>query len=204
MSPEEIRMIIKEIPTLIMYVVPGYLTLWGMGLALSRKISKDNHLLMKSIAISYIFIVIGNWMLNGEVLKSWGTKTSLIIISLVIGYIVGRIMLSACFTKVLRKIGITKTMHDNFLTDIIDFDYGLDCMAYLPDERMIYKGEIRKFEEKVNAENSYIVLANYKQFNYDGDVIIESQVPDNYRVLLNTRDISRIELFYDSRSLKIK
>lgn len=202
MGPEEIRTIIKEIPTLIMYVVPGYLILWSMGLVLSRKMEKENHLLLKSIAISYVLIVIGNWALKGGVLKSWGTKSLLIIIALIIGYVLGRIMLNTWFRKLLRKIGITKTVHDNFLTDVIDFSYGLECMVFLPNERQIFKGEIRKFEEKENTENSFIVLAKYKQFNYDGDEILNYETSENYRLLLNTRDISRIELFYDPRSEK--
>lgn len=202
MELKEIASIIKELPMLIMYVVPGYLFLWSMGLVLSRNIKKDNHLVFKSIAISYILIVVGNWVFE-NVLASWGTKTLMLVSSLILGWIMAKIILSQWFKKVLIFIGITQSVCDNFLTDIADFNLGLMAIAYLPNEKMIYKGEIRQFEEKESSESSFMVLSNYVQYNYEGIEKLNYEGEDNYRILLNTRDISRIELYYHPDSTKI-
>ncbi|HBV97994.1 MAG: hypothetical protein JL50_01205 [Peptococcaceae bacterium BICA1-7] len=188
---------------MIMYLVPGYLLLWIMGFMLSIKIDKDSNMIIKSIVISYILINVGNLLVGQNVLVSLISKIGVMASALIIGFIAAKIVLSGFFASILKRIGVSKSIHKNFFNDIVDLEYGLCVMVYLPNERMIYKGEIRKYEESDDPKNAFILLAGFVQYNYDGEVLMNCENEHNQRILLNTKDISRMELYYHPKSKRI-
>ena len=82
---------------------------------------------------------------------------------------------------------------------------GLLALVYLSEEKKIYKGQIRKYEENDNGTNTYLLLSNYVMYKYgEDDELINYENCNENRVLLNTKDITRIELFYHPDSHKIR
>jgi len=205
MSVEGIKVIIQELPTLIIYIVPGYLVIWTMNFMLSKIIINDDYIIIKSIALSYVIISLNGFILNffGLDIQSYKAQILIIISALILGYIGAKLVLSNWFEKCLRKLGVSKSIHKNFLNDVVDLEKGLWVITYLCTEQLMYKGQIRKYEEKDNSENTYIVLSNYTLLDYGGEEIINYVNDNSKRVLLNTKDISRIELYYDLDSKKI-
>ncbi len=197
MNAEQIQKLIELLPTLIMYFVPGYLILWINSFMLSQKLEKDKHLLLKSIVVSYIILTIENYFF-GRVIT-----IPTIIFALIFGLLLSRVILSKCFSKVLSWMGINKSFYSNFWNDVIDMENGLWVIVYLPNEQLIYKGQLRRFEEKDNTEHTFLILSNYTLLNYSGEEIISYAENKQYRVIINTKDISRIELFYHQDSKMI-
>jgi hypothetical protein len=203
MNLDNVAAIIKELPTLVMYLVPGYLVLWIMGFMLSRDVDKDDHIVVKSIVLSYIFINVGSLIIRQSVLNSVTSEMVVMGLALVIGFATAQILLSGHFETLLRRIGVTRSIHSIFLNDIIDLKLGLYVKVYLRNERVIYAGQIRKYEERESSDNSYFVLSSYCQSDYEGVLLQDHENDDSYRILLNTKDISRMELCYHPDSLKI-
>lgn len=204
MTAQNISTLLQELPILIMYVVPGYLLLWTMGFILSGKIEKDKNLLLKSTVLSYLWITLWNVALKGKALDTTGWKIVIIVTAIIAGYIASRIIVSQRYKDFLKRVRVTRTVHNNCFRDIIDFENGLQVAAFLEKDKRIYQGEIRYFEEKDGTENTYIVLSNWVKYDYDGTEVENYESSNNRRVLLNTRDISRMELCYDPNSSRIK
>lgn len=207
MSVEQAKLLIDLLPTLIIYLIPGYLIIWVISFMLSQKIDKDSNLFIKSIVLSFIFITFGNSILSfGDlnIIDSNLLKVVVILISLVLGYVISKILVSNYFKRILKKLGINKSVYTNFWNEIVDTEKGLLVMVYLASEKKTYKGELRKYEECDHGDSTFLILSNYVLYNYDGeDEILNYEKDNNYRVLLNTKDISRIELFYHPESKKI-
>lgn len=199
----DLRIIIESLPTIILYVVPGYLFLWVYSFKLSQEIGKDRYLLLKSIVISYLIIIpidtVGKvcHLISSD---SYSGKILVMVIAVVTGYLFSSFVASYSFTNLLKRIRIYRTIHSNIWNDVADDDHGVWIIAYMPEEKLIYKGAIIKYEEKTDTENIYLLLGNYTLLNYDGEVIQSFEDRHNRCVLINTRNVSRIELEYHPQS----
>lgn len=208
MSIEQAKVLIELLPTIVIYIIPGYLIIWVISFILSFRIEKDSNLFLKSIVLSYLVITFGNliagfWGLN--ILLSNYLKVTIIFLSIFIGYGISLLIQQPFFNRIMNKIGINKTVYTSIWNDIIDTKKVLVALVYLGDEKKIYKGQIRKFDENDDGDNTYLLLSNYVIYKYEtGDEVINYEKNNENRVLLNTKDISRIELFYHPDSHKIQ
>lgn len=199
---DNVAQLIKEIPTLVIYVAPGYLFIWMIWHVTSWKEQSDNHLVFKSIVISYLFIAICDMVTGQKTTECISLKIAIIIASLITGYIVGLLLRKDWLWNALNYIGISQT-GTYFFSDIADKKYGIWATVYVPNDKVIYVGQFLKWEERDDSENSYLVLSKYVQYSYDGAEEVNHREDKNYHALINSRDISRIELDYDERSLKL-
>lgn len=194
-----LKEIIEILPSIVLYVVPGYLFLWVYRFRLSLEIDKDEYLLLKSIVISYLIIFpidsIGE-LCNCISSNSNLGKIVIILIAIGAGYVFSCVVVSDLFKKLLKKLKIYRSVYSNIWNDVIDDVHGLWIKAYMPEEKLIYKGDIVRYEEKKDTENTYLVLSNYTLLNYDGKVIVSRENEDNSCVMINSRNVSRIELEY--------
>ncbi|WP_061215029.1 hypothetical protein [Syntrophomonas wolfei] len=205
MNITDVATLVKQLPTLIAYLVPGYFLLATMNFVLSSGTKEDEHLGIKSLAISYVLIIACNSACrNWDLLSGVNPKVLAILIAPITGYLLARILLSENISCIFRGIAITRSVRNSFLSDIVDFERGLLALVYLPEERKVYKGHIRKFDDDGESDNTFILLSNYVKYDYDGEEKDNHENENNYRVLINTKDISRIELVYDITSKKIE
>lgn len=221
MNIEIIESLIEILPNIFIYIVPGYIILRIISYRFSRNTIKDDYLLLKSIVVSYILIVIVDFLvqilcvivnifidkpnleinLNIETLMG---KIIIILLSIVSGFIWCKFITSDVSYKFLEKLGINKSLNTNIFDDISDMDRGTWLFVYLQNERIIYFGALQRYEEREDVENYFLVLSNYKSFEYNG-IEMEDQSRNPLRwVMINTKDISRIEIIYDEKSSKIK
>lgn len=196
-----IAQIIKELPTLIIYLVPGYMILWTLNYTLSREMAPNNHLVFKSLALSYLLIQISN-LITQKYLDRPASIITLLVWGPIIGYGLGRILKTQWFKKFLHCIGINRSIHENFLNDIIDDEKGVWVTVYLKDK--IYLGKIRKYEEKRDMSESYIVLSNWIKFDLAGEEKENHEENNDFRVLIKLKASDRIELQYHPESVNIK
>lgn len=216
MTPKEIEELIKILPDILIYVVPGAIFLYIHYFICSNEDSKENekHFIFKSIILS--FIIVNFLKLLGKPTISFieqitglqvnktivSFKIALILIaSIILSYLLSQLYLSAFFQKLLNFLGINKSIHSKWLNDIVDLELGTGLRVYLPSERIIYCGKLRKYEEK--DENYMIFLSNFSSHTYDSEEKADFTESNESWVALNTKDISRFELFYYPNSQKI-
>lgn len=208
MSSESIMTIIEMLPTIFINFIPGYLFVRVINFRFSKVTNDDNHLLLKSIVISFIIITTLDQLFSFVNLNFDIEETIIKIIILVFSVVVGLIwckILNCRYTRILLlKLGFNKSLNTNIFDDIVDIDKGLKILAFLPEEELIYAGEIRRYEDGEKIDDYFIVLSNYVVIGYDGEEIDNREEDNTKWVMLNTKNISRIELIYHEESEKIK
>ncbi len=208
MDIQSINDLIKSLPTLIIYIVPGFITIWIKSFILSEKPKETSDIFLKSIVISYLLILFEKFVLklfgyNIDIDMNGLHKVILIIISIFVGYIWSMLLQSDNCSNILKKVGVYRTFRANIWDDLVDLQYGLWVRIYLPSESVIYEGKLRKYEEKENLENYLLVLSNFIMYDYEAKEIINNTTVNNEWIALSTKDISRIELLYNANSKKI-
>lgn len=211
MRAVDIKEIISILPSIFIYILPGYIVLWIKSFLLSQNMGKGDHAITKSILLSYIIITVEKFIFkliginqsNSFFDETLIFKVITILVSVLIGYGVGRFLVSNLCCKILKKLGINKSLHPGIWSDLADLEYGLWISVFVPNESVIYNGKLRKFEETDGNENYFILLSNYTCYSYSAEPIINYSNDNSKWVAINTKDISRIEIFYHSKSKKI-
>lgn len=103
------------------------------------------------------------------------------------------------FTLMLLKTN-HKTINSDIFDDVIDYDKKTMLRIYMKNSNVLYIGTFKFREEKGNE--SYIALIDYASMNSDTkDIIFKPDDNDmKSSVVINLRDIERIELIYEQDS----
>ncbi|MFW6030184.1 MAG: hypothetical protein ACOCRO_08020 [Halanaerobiales bacterium] len=192
MSIEQIKNIIELIPTILLYIAPGYITLWLLGLLYSRDLENDKNLILKSLILSYIYITIVRWLTVDPIVFFQG-KVVVFIIAIITAYITYHLSNQNCLMDV---IGLKRTLHTDLFHDLVNINDGPWLIVYLNSDKIIYKGRLvyfRKIDEK--EKQFYVVLSNYTSMSYDGNVIDNYEDQEDSIVILNTKESNIIEMF---------
>lgn len=199
--------IIKELPKLISYFVPGALFIVISQFICSKKNTTYEYFIFKSLIISYLMILISNGVftvLNLESVEFLDadifTKIFPIIISIISSYLLSIFYMSLQYESFLKFLKINRTIHDSFWTDVLDCKHGTYITVYLKEEKLKITGIVKRHEEK--EDNNYLSLAKYEIYDCEGKIIKECTTDDR-RILVNTRDIFMCELIYNPESKKM-
>lgn len=185
----KIKDIIDIVPILLNYFVPGFIFISVRNLKLYKDNSKDKFIAMKSIVISFIMISIVEIVVP---INHHLFSLILIIVSIVFSKLYIKFNLECwVLTKILK---VDKTTSEDFLDDVIDASEGAWMYLYIPSESIIYCGKLRYYENCGSGEKRNIVLSNYTVTSYDGEEIINYVEDDNRVVMVNTQNISRVEM----------
>jgi len=201
MNIEQIQTIIDFLPSIVIYVVPGYIFLWVYTFTFSKDIENDKHAIAKSLILSFSLITLFR-SLGIEISLSPLIIFVLLITSAISGFLFTKILTSKPVYLLIKKIGINKSFYRDIWNDIVDFRYGQWLRIYLPEERVIYLGKLKRYEETA-TDKTLIVLSNYASYDYDAEEIDNCIGSPEKIVIINTKDVSRIELYYDKKSIKI-
>lgn len=186
--------LIDNIPTIISYIVYGYVFLVAYYW-ISFKDNKDfNNLLIKSIATSYLltsiydlFIVKYNIIFTNEYYK----VICYFAISALLGFMVGKILSHRWFNLLLHKLHIGRTTNENIWDDAIK-PYTWLCI-HMKDGSS-YLGQYR-YGEHFKSE-PIIVLATYQKLDKDNDVVIDNSQDTSRTIMINTKEFEKIEIIY--------
>lgn len=175
MNADEILKIIQSLPEYIKYIFPGYLSMYTY-LFLRGKTLKDNsYIIMKSIAISYIYLWILEWIkdikwlnnIDDSIFKSvpYELKQSicLVILGIVFPYVFYRIITFEKTQTFLSKLKIQTTFYDNEIEMLSDFDKGAWLCVYLNDDEVVYEGSLGN-KELDDDNRKYICLNSYYKY----------------------------------------
>lgn len=196
-----IKQFIELIPTLIVYIIPGYIVLWINCFIRSKKAEKDSHIILKSIVLSYIIISIEKYICysNNATVDIYSPEfiTATIATSALLGYFITIITLKPWFSEVLISFGVSKTLHPNVWSRISDLKNGLWVRVYIPSDNVIYNGQLRNYDEPEENQEQFILLSNYYSVSYSENTDIENYQNDGSKwVAIKIKDVTRVEVFF--------
>jgi hypothetical protein len=182
----DINKILEVIPNILEYFIPGFIFLTIRNLSLAKETSKDKFIVINSIVISFIFVEILKlipWLNNND-----NFTLLSIILMLVLSKIYTKFELE---DKVIGQFIKGKTTNDDVFSVFIKKEEGAWVRVYMKD--VIYVGKIFHSEDRYTGGNRYIILVAFQRFTYRWKLVEDNSEDDYIKVLLNMKDISRIE-----------
>lgn len=201
------QQLINELPNILMYICPGYITLWIHNSIIARNLKQSNYLIVEAVVISYLYILVANKIcslfvpLNKEVVT--------FIISIICGLSLRKIIVSKIFVKLTDSLGIESTSHNDIIDRIRD-ENGTWLRVYLDDQLVMYEGYLR-YDRMDLEDERVIALSGYVKFKILDKVklveetnipteleIIEDYTGDNSKwIALKYELITRLEVIYN-------
>ncbi|WP_271814197.1 hypothetical protein [Clostridium beijerinckii] len=215
MSGKEILEIVEILPKLLIYFLPGVLFIKIVEYLLSITRSESKFMFVYYILVSYMFINFGELISKFRYgyfdIYSSEFTLGTVILSIVLGYVTGSFLKNDISLNVLRFLRIYRTNSTSIFADIKDVELGTWIKVYLNDDKLVYSGAFREYEDSSNYDNTFILLSHYISYSYnkyDKTDISENILVDERRktqwVAIKVKNINRIEIDYAENSKKLK
>jgi len=198
LSAEDILTIIKALPEYIVYIYPGYLSVYMYYFFRGKTLKDNNYIIIKAMAISYIYIAIIEWvklldwsfLCLPDTLKQNG---ALVLLAILISYLAYRASLSERVHCLLKLLGISTTFHDNEIEVLADFNKGAWLCVYLKDDNVVYEGSLG-YKELEEDKRKYICLNSYYKYFLNNKGKPEEPYIEDYE----NNPEETVLIFYDS------
>ena len=126
------------------------------------------------------------------------TKNSIYLITATLfPFIIFKIQNTKFFRNLLFKLS-KKTVHDDILDDVIDFDKRTIMALHLKNSDKYIIGIFKLKEEK--GGESYITLISYTVYSSENDEELYNTENKKMSTVINLKDIERIDLLYEDDS----
>lgn len=196
--------ILKLLERYFVYIYPGFITILIYHFSKARGTKLNKATLGICVIISYIYILLYNFVRKTEVSKfSNNDYVILLFISILFPIIWHWISRSKWIEKVLEEMGFNTTLEDTVWDYIHNRDKekkGIILKVFLDDKDIMYEGSLRYRESDLEKEPS-ICLSGYRRYVKENGKYITKQDynNDNSRwVLINIKEITRSEIKYAS------
>jgi hypothetical protein len=192
--------IVKSVPDLLIYLVPGFLCL-----SISQQIFPEHRLTEQSFflhSLIYSVILIGVFrpvaaLVGLDLAKGLGVL-ALIILSAAIGLVRGKILGSLFWEHLLNRFGISLTAAASVWNRRLSSTGGQWARVYLDAQNIMYDGYIAETSQDPDSTTRELYLKEPKAFRVrDGKLeLIEKDLAANPEagVLINAQLITRIEI----------
>ncbi|EIF2086668.1 DUF6338 family protein [Clostridium perfringens] len=202
----DIQKILDNIPYLFLYFIPGYITISIKESIKHEKTSKDRHIIIMSIVVSFVIRA----LLQGTFdIINWVTKSTYIvdkdtnpIVLLVISVLFGIIWSIYCGSSLEKKIN--RFLGNDVVSSSNVWNYAMKSMngswvrIYLKEENIIYIGKLINYTIDPEDNNREILLRSYTSYSFDKREVLEDFDDDNKMVFIKCDSIKNIEIFKDS------
>lgn len=198
---DSITDIVKQLPTIMLYFVEGYIFVSTYKFIASKdKAIETKYLLLKSVVISFVIKTLFDCScsLFGISFTSDSIYTLVLCaLSVVLGYVCGKIVIAEWFHKVLFSLGVQRTPNQNIWDDVIGERQNCwVCLQSKQKENIKYLGLCSYIEDY--EREPIFALKYYQVLNNKGEVVADYSDSDNV-IVLNTKDFERIDIFYDKK-----
>lgn len=194
----DIKYIIENLDGLMIYFIPA--SIFVMAYHLTARYSLKKSLFSANTVIGSYVIVSGLKWVYPQI-----SSVMIIIISFVSGFLVGIIRNSRLTAFVMDKM-FYKTLDEDVWYAISDFKKGTILRVYLNNSPVSYRGYFTE-DHKSEDGHRWILLTNYKKYNgseeHEDEPILDYKQDDTRKILLDTTNISRVEIKYPTGSSKI-
>ena len=190
MSIEEL---IKIIPEIIIYFVPGYVFLGIFCFLTSKKIKEIENLFVRSVVISYLFVVIANLICAVARIDLIYSIYFSLLLSIVLSFLCVKVYFSNAYKKVFCKIANTSG-HSSIWEDLIDRTKGANIRGFIKYQNhdAEIKGTVRYYEILDNGDCN-IALWNYTITGED--FVLHPKDDYNKLFYINSSAIHGLEVF---------
>lgn len=207
MSANDIIQIVDNIPKYLVYVYPGYITIYLYYFFRGITVKETKGILLKAIILSYIYISVlskfTNFMklskcIDVQSFPNVGIGICLMAVS--VAYLAYRLVISDTAISYLEKLKIHTTFSMNELEEIEkDCVDGTWLCVYLKDSNIAYEGFLSKKEMELDRKQ-YIVICGYRKYAIGDDgksvkpYIYDYDDNQNEKVIIYFDEIKRFEI----------
>nr|DAU92233.1 MAG TPA: hypothetical protein [Bacteriophage sp.] len=212
MNPDDIIQIINEIPKYICYIYPGYITMYLYYYFHSLTLEDTTGKLLKSIAISYFYVVIIKWMfglvnripfiniiddVNGVLFNVF-----LIIFSITVPCIVNLLEKSDKFDEDAKNIKSILKINTSFAKNEIEviqkkYNDTIWIYVYMKDSNLMYEGSLTE-KELEDCRTKFFCLSKYRKYllldNGEKKKLADYSNDEKEKVLIYFDRISHFEI----------
>lgn len=196
---KEFASILNNLPLILQYIIPGYLTIKWFEFTLSKRIDTKN-LLIFSCAISYCFLSLIS-LLRIKWLKTIpDTPFINSALSIILGIVIVSIIAILSQRKWFKNLTVHlfhKTLNDDIWHDVLDLENGSNLKVYLKDKDYYLIGHHKNHEEKGN--DSWLALSGFAKFDKETNKNYKNEPSyiNNEKIVITVRfsDIEHIEIF---------
>lgn len=185
---------IEKLPNLFIYVIPGFIFLKIHDFICSKKNQGDSQYFISSVSISFVITTFAKLLVEDD---KWLLAFYTITASIILSIIFSLIYKSKPFNELLAMLKTNKTVHASMWEEIKDI-YDVFIKVFIPNDQVIYYGLYKGNEEK--DDDLYILMTDYEVRKYDGKVVNDYSDDRTRWVIINTKDINRVEIIYSSNS----
>lgn len=191
--------VFENIPLILQYLVPGYVSLTIFRFFASKKSKEAQSEIIFSAVVSYVFIAITEVLIIKVFFlnffhESVLMKSGLAVIVGSIGAIICALVFRAKWFSNMLVRCFNKTPNDDIWMDIIDFKRGSNLKIYERDKDYYVTGHHYANEEKGN--DSWFAVTAYTKKDVDNDKVIEDHSSDEKAILaVRLSDVDHIEIF---------
>lgn len=188
-----------NLPLLLQYIVPGYLTIMATIFSLSKKVEKKN-IMIFSCVISYVLISFIS-LIRIRYFKN--IPDNAIVnsgLAIILGFIFACIIAIISQRKWFKIITIKlfhKTLSNDIWRDIFDLEKGSNLKVFLKDKDYYLIGHLKNYEEKEN--DSWLALSAFAKFDKFTNKLCENEPVylknSSVYIAIRFSDIECIQIF---------
>lgn len=193
MSADEILKILDSIAKYVIYIYPGYITIYLYRFFRAKCVDENKETLFKSIVISFLYkMILDKVPLETEIMYHiW-----MIIISAAVPYAVYMAQKSDVIQYAMEIFGISTRFEGNEIEILDNGEYSAWVTVYLKEDKVVYEGFLGETEME-QGKRQFIILKKYRKYTLDKkghpNPYIEEHEKDEDKVLIFYEDVKRIE-----------
>lgn len=187
----ELITLIDNIPKILQYFVPGYLSLIIFTLLCGRKISQSLTLIL-SCVLSYLILSFTSlFVIDSNIFELSAICCG---ISIVGSVVFSLFYTSAAFAWILSHV-FYKTVNEDIWHDVFDYKNGTNLKVYFKGKDYYVIGQYRGNED--SGEESWFAISGYGKYDIVTNDPIDDSLIDDTSVIMTFRlsDVEHIEVF---------
>lgn len=193
MSADEILKILDSLAKYVIYIYPGYITIYLYRFFRAKCVDGNKETLFKSIVISFLYkMILDKAPLETEIMYHvW-----MIVISTVVPYAAYMAQKSDVIQHAMEIFGISTRFEENEIEILDNGEYSAWVTVYLKEDKVVYEGFLGETEMEP-GKRQFIILKKYRKYTLDKkghpNPYIEEHEKDEDKVLIFYEDVKRIE-----------
>ena len=193
MSADEILRVLDSLANYVIYIYPGYITIYLYRFFRAKCTDGNKEILFKSIVISFLYkMVLDRILVETEIMYHvW-----MIVISVIVPYTAYMAQKSDTIQRAMEILEINTRFEENEIEILDNGECSAWVTVYLKEDKIVYEGFLGETEME-SGKRQFIILKKYRKYTVDKkghpNPYIEEHNQDEDKVLIFYEDVKRIE-----------
>lgn len=194
MTAEEIIKILDSLAVYIVYLYPGYLSIYVYNFLKANTVKDSKGIIIKSIAISFLYKI---WIDKLPITTDVYYHFVMVILAVVVPYLCYMVQKSEGILDLFEYLDIDTRFENNEIEILDNGEISAWIRVYLKEDNVVYEGFLGE-KELEPGKRQFITLKKYRKYILDADgrpkkPYIEESYTDEDMVLLFYQDVYKIE-----------